>query len=108
MQVVSFIFLTSVRSGFVASVIISFFMGREDRELEKSRKPVNAGVLLLVFSQVVMVPYRYLNFTGTQELDYGGLVCRRRVVTILYHGNRSESHVSIVSNVLYLCVFVCV
>jgi len=55
-----------------------------------------------------MVPYRYLNFTGTQELDYGGLVCRRRVVTVLYHGNRSESHVFIVSYVLYLCVFVCV
>jgi len=34
----------------VAGVIISFFMGREDREPEKSRKPVNAGVLLLVFS----------------------------------------------------------
>lgn len=55
----------------------------------------------------MMIPYRCLNFTGTKELAYGGLVHRRKIVTILYQGKLSESHAPVMFYVLYVFLYVC-
>jgi hypothetical protein len=55
-QVISFVFITVVRSSFVAGVIISFLWRERERERggepEGSREPHNAGVLLTFSFQI--------------------------------------------------------